>query len=37
MVLMNLIENRLVNTVGEGEGGMNLKSSIDMYTLLYAK
>ena len=23
MVLMNLVENRLVGTVGEGEGGMN--------------
>ena len=37
MVLMNLIENRLVEAVGEGEGGMNWKSSIDIYTLSYVK
>ena len=37
MVLMNLVENKLVDTAGEGEGGMNLESSIDIYTLLCTK
>ena len=37
MVLMNLVENKLVDTAGEGEGGMNLESSIDIYTLSCAK
>ena len=32
MVLMNLVENRLVDTVAEGEGGMNWESGIDIYT-----
>ena len=27
------IENRLVDTVGEGEGGKNLERSIDIYAL----
>ena len=27
------VENRLVNTVGEGESGMNGESNIKMYTL----
>ena len=45
MVLMSLlqgsngdadIENRLLDTVGEGEGGTNGKSSIGTYTLPYA-
>ena len=27
------IENRLVNTAGEGEGGINWESSMDIYTL----
>ena len=45
MVLMSLlqgsngdadIENRLLDTVGEGEGGTNGKSSIRTYTLPYA-
>ena len=31
------VENGLVDTVGEGEGGMNCKSSIDIYTLPYVK
>ena len=31
------IENRLVDRVGEGEGGMNWESSIEAYTLLYVK
>ena len=31
------IENRPVDTVGEGEGGMNWESSIETYTLLYVK
>ena len=26
-------ENRLVNTLAEGEGGMNQKGSINIYTL----
>ena len=29
--------NRLVHTVGEGEGGTTSKSSTDTYTLLYVK
>ena len=28
---------QLFNTVGEGEGGINLESSIDTYTLPYVK
>ena len=45
-VLMNLsagqwwdadIESRLVNTVAEGEGGMNWESSIETYALQYVK
>ena len=31
------IEERLVDTVGEGEGGMSWKSDIETYTLLYVK
>ena len=31
------IENRLVDTVGDGEGGMNWESSTETYTLLYVK
>ena len=31
------IEDGLVATAGEGEGGMNWESSIDIYTLLYIK
>ena len=31
------IENRLVDTVGEGEGGMNWESSEETYTLPYVK
>ena len=37
MVLMNLVENELVDTVGEGEGGTNWESSIDIYTLSSVK
>ena len=45
MALMNLfaehrwrcIENRLVNTVWEGEEGTNLKSNTETYTLPYVK
>ena len=34
MVLMNLIvENDLVDTAGEGDGGMNRENSVDTYTL----
>ena len=29
------VENRYVGTVGEGEGGVNWESGIDMYTLPY--
>ena len=32
MNLLN-IENGLLDTVGKGEDGMNLESSIDIYTL----
>jgi len=31
------IENRLVGTVGEEEGGMNWESSMETYTVLYVK
>ena len=46
MVLINLfqgsnadtdIENRLVDTVGEGEGGTNWESNMETYTLPYVK
>lgn len=37
VVLMNLAEDGLVGIVGEGEGGTDWESSIDMYTLLYVK
>ena len=30
-------ENRLVDTVGEGEGGMNGESSVETHTLPYVK
>ena len=30
-------ENRLVDTVGEGEGGMNGESSVETYILTYVK
>ena len=34
MVLMNLVvENDLVDTAGEGDGGMNRENSIDTYIL----
>lgn len=33
MVLMNLVENDLVDAVGEGEGGTNRGNSVDAYTL----
>ena len=29
------LQNRLVDTVEEGEGGMNWESSIETYALLY--
>ena len=44
MVLMNLFtrqkwrgryREQIFNTVGEREGGINLKSSVDTYTLSY--
>ena len=31
------IENRLVDTEGAGEGGMNWESSMETYTLPYVK
>ena len=31
------VENGLVDTVGKGEGGMNLESSTDIYTLSRVK
>ena len=31
------LENRLVDTFGEGEVGMNSESSIETYTLTYVK
>ena len=31
------VESGLVDTVGKGEGGMNLESSIDIYTLSRVK
>ena len=31
------IENRLVDTVGEEEGGMNRESSMETYTVQYVK
>ena len=37
MVQMNLVENGLVDTVGEGEGGTNRESSTNIYTLPRAK
>ena len=33
MVLMNRGKSRLVDTAGEGKGGTNWESSIDIYTL----
>ena len=41
MVLMSRrdtdVENRLADTVGEGEGGMNGESSVETFTLSYVK
>ena len=37
MALMNLVENRLVDTASEGEGGMNWESSADKCTLSRVK
>jgi len=31
------MENRLVDLAGEGEGGLNWESSIEIYTLAYIK
>ena len=31
------VENRLADTVGEGEGGMNGESSVETFTLSYVK
>ena len=32
-IQMNLVENRFADAAGEGEGGMNWESSIDIYAL----
>jgi len=37
MVLINLVENRLVGTSAEGEGGPNWESNIAIYTLSCVK
>ena len=37
MVLMNLVKNKLVDTVGEDEGRMDWESSTDMYMLSCVK
>ena len=37
MVLMNLVENGLGDSVGEAEGGTNWESSIDIDTLSCVK
>ena len=37
MILMNLAENGLVDTVGEDEGGANWESNIDIYVILCVK
>jgi len=41
MVLMSSrdtdVENRLADTVGEGEGGMNGENSMETFTLSYVK
>ena len=34
---MNLVEIGLIDTVGEGEGWMNLESSTDIYTISCVK
>ena len=34
---MNLVENGLMDTAGEGEGEMNWESSIDIYTVSCVK
>ena len=35
MVLINIAENGLMNTVGEGKGEINWESSTDIYTDVY--
>ena len=37
MVLVSLVDNRLVDTTGEGEGGMNWEGNIDIYMLSHVK
>ena len=34
MFLMNLVENGLMDRVGEGENGTNWESGIDIYTIM---
>ena len=36
-ILRSLVENIFVDTAGEGEGGTNRESSIDIYTLSRVK
>ena len=37
IVLLNLVDNDPVDTVGEGENGMNWDYNIDIYTLSCVK
>ena len=37
MILMSLVENGLVDTVGEGEDGRNWESNLDICTLSCVK
>ena len=37
IVLLNLVENSLVDTMGEGENAMNWDYSINIYTLSCVK
>ena len=37
MLLMKLVKNGLVDTIGEGEGGMKGKGSADIETLRFAR
>ena len=37
MVLVSLVDNRLVDTTGEGEGGLNWEGNIDIYMLSHVK
>ena len=37
IVLLNLVENDLMDTVGEDENGMNWNYNVDIYTLSCVK